>query len=458
MVSSIAIIGIIIILIIMIGILASSSVSSSFDSTGTTDTKLKRLIYFTGHKDHKNSILITKIYSGHTTLPTIDAECASRTLLNLLNLHAARGNIVNGILDLSSSMSGPQHYFGYVSPFLFTTIDLDSSATPLKKVSDKVSFVPTTHLDNVSFKQYELCSKNSNTNPQLPMPCIKVECNWIPGIKLSEDVKKKYRMIDEYNVSIKSNKRDEKDSLFSYPGVLEIDQYELNIPFIADPQNYVLSAFKCQIVRNDIPFRFNNISQYKHAQHKLRVVTYNYGPNYVNDYLMHGSGVFLEKHEFVQSITPSSPECGGYVMIAKGNSAELEIVAISIPYGYTLLVEPYCIHGDSGLVGTYIMSMTGNHVAMLSTADTVYLKSQYDGSNIKINTGCPINSNNNDQDHLLLSSNKMPLSKLKKCDLKLKEEISKNIGWRNIYWKPVIWTPKQRFGWDKTMGVELPEY
>lgn len=51
----------------------------------------------------------------------------------------------------------------------------------------------------------------------------------------------------------------------------------------------------------------------------------------------------------------------------------LELIAVRIPYGYTLLVDKGCMHGDTTFRGLYMMGMTSNHVTM-STADTVFLK------------------------------------------------------------------------------------
>ncbi len=63
------------------------------------------------------------------------------------------------------------------------------------------------------------------------------------------------------------------------------------------------------------------------------------------------------------------------------SGAALELIAVAVPFGFTLLVEPYCIHGDSSLTGLYMMAMTGNHRAM-GTADThtVFIKQEKCGN------------------------------------------------------------------------------
>jgi len=99
---------------------------------------------------------------------------------------------------------------------------------------------------------------------------------------------------------------------------------------------------------------------------------------------MSGSGVFIERHEFIQAITPMSKECSGYVILGTKTNDSLVLIAVTIPFGHTLLVEPWAIHGDSTLRGMYSMAMTGNHHAM-RTADTVFMKYKNDTNiNVKI--------------------------------------------------------------------------
>lgn len=105
---------------------------------------------------------------------------------------------------------------------------------------------------------------------------------------------------------------------------------------------------------------------------------------------MSGSGVFIERHEFIQAITPMSKECSGYVILGTKTNDSLVLIAVTIPFGHTLLVEPWAIHGDSTLRGMYSMAMTGNHYAM-RTADTVFMKCKNDTKiNVKITVSQPV--------------------------------------------------------------------
>jgi hypothetical protein len=66
--------------------------------------------------------------------------------------------------------------------------------------------------------------------------------------------------------------------------------------------------------------------------------------------------------------------CGGYVMLGRyDHQHRLVLIALPITYGYTLLVDVGCIHGDSTMTGLHMMAMTGDHEAM-NTADTVFLR------------------------------------------------------------------------------------
>ena len=199
------------------------------------------------------------------------------------------------------------------------------------------------------------------------------------------------------------------------------------------------------------------MAAHKHAHLRLRVVTYNYGDRYLDDYLLkEGSGIFIERHEFIQAITPLTPECGGFVLLGRevtveaegGTTQQLELVACPVPYGFTLLVEVGSIHGDSTLTGLYMMAMTGNHVAM-ATADTVFLKHRCSRANVRVSCteetappvvpGLPGSA-------FLLTSDEKTLEQLHEDNDALK------VKCQSEAWKPVVTTGPQALGWEKTMN------
>ncbi len=42
-------------------------------------------------------------------------------------------------------------------------------------------------------------------------------------------------------------------------------------------------------------------------------------------------------------------KCGGFVLLGREVDGVLELIALPVPYGYTLLVDVQAIHGDSNL-------------------------------------------------------------------------------------------------------------
>jgi hypothetical protein len=355
-----------------------------------TSTDPKRVIYFRGHKDERAGAMISRICMNYETVSSaLEGECATRTLLNLYNLQAVRGRLDSeGSLDLKTSMSGPHHYFGYLNPFDFHTI-----------VVNKETILPQYFKHNIDLEQKVFGMAMSSLDSGYALSLSQgVDYDWISGIGISDEDKKRYKLsysednetVLEANattgLSVLKKRRSledsvgdqairSTDSLFAYPGIIALspNHAPLCLPLLTDALRFDLSDYRAQVVRNDSPFRFTEaaIKAHQHAQHRLRVITYFYGPRYVPDYLMKGNGLFIEKHEFIQSITPLSENCGGYVVLGKEvtgvdangcESKRLELIAVTIPFGQTLLVEPYCIHGDSTLTGKHFSL----HVAAFS--------------------------------------------------------------------------------------------
>ena len=455
-------------------------------TTLVTNPTTKRIIYFIGHPKQNKSVLICKVCKNYETfLSIITGECATRTLLNLYNLHAVRGCLnKDSSLVLESSMSGPHHYFGWLDP---------EKVFVIKKVNCKLQYFQT----KVNVQESKLFNL-------LPYDILTVKgYTWIDGKSLSDDVRDQYGIDNDLkHVMIKDGT---VDSLFEDPGILLLKNKKLQLPLLKYPHRYDLSSFKAQVVKNDSPFSFNQnlIKKYKHAQHKLRVITYNYGSEYVDNYLMKGSGIFIERHEFIQAITPCNEDCGGFVILGREVKTKnkkyglvnkrLELIAVPVPYGYTLLVDVGSIHGDSTLTGLYMMAMTGDHNAM-KTADTVFLKDKKDKSNVEVVLDLTDlyenkNLNNNNLDtysldtcsldtcsldtcnyiknitkkctsskDLLLTSDSKSLKKLYTDDVNLKAQIWADLNFvERLYWNAVIYTPVYLTGWDKTGENGLPD-
>lgn len=208
------------------------------------------------------------------------------------------------------------------------------------------------------------------------------------------------------------------------------------------------SGFNCRVVRNNVPFRFTTVTDATTGQEGAkgkeeegllppsqwpRPVTYNFQPKYAHEsvYGVDAAGLFLETHDFTQTMTPANPDDSvGFIVVGKwaddddGQDSEndcgvstlpshthnsnnsnnnnnrngngkvdfdptprrLHLVALRIPYGWTIIVDKQCIHGDTTFSGLYVMAMTTDHVVMAS-ADTVFLKNAKTKKNIDFS--CP---------------------------------------------------------------------
>lgn len=165
-----------------------------------------------------------------------------------------------------------------------------------------------------------------------------------------------------------------RHSLFPTPGLLTFDT-TLTCISLQQVQN-IDSKFKARLVANNKPFMFINDSQKHKNEDDLRVVSYKFGSRYADYQVAKGEGLFLERHEFMQSITPLNLKARGFVTLAhESSNDEYQLIAVVIPFGFTLIIEEDCIHGDSNLIGHYAMCMTSNHNSM-RTADTVFLKNK----------------------------------------------------------------------------------
>ncbi|HSX37811.1 MAG TPA: hypothetical protein VLE95_03160 [Chlamydiales bacterium] len=314
----------------------------------------KRLLLLDGD----DGTVACRVY-GHlmsATIPRVSdnwtLESATRSLLRMQNLTAVRG--VPG-----ASMVGPVDYLGNLEEphkYLYT---IKNQFPPLfyRKL------IPDGHQENdFELKEFD------------PHFLTVVKANWISG-KEEDVIREKKR---EYEVTQKHLRQ----SLFLDPGLLEIDRNLIELRYF-DPRGVDLSTFKARLVVNHIPFQITK--KKLPSKDDYRLVTYLYEPLYADWQIQNGSGLFLEQHRFSQTITPLTPDSGGYVVLARTNENpdELELIGIQIPYSHTLVIEEGCIHGDTTLNGFFMMGMTSDHTTM-RTADTVFLKYPQTKENVRM--------------------------------------------------------------------------
>lgn len=264
-------------------------------------------------------------------------ESASRSLLRMKNLTAVRG--LPG-----ASMVGPADYLG----------NLENPDQYLYTIRN--GFPPLVY-------RHLLVEEEIVLKPLDNGVVTVVKAHWTHGE--GDEIEQKQ---EEYQITPK----DLRHSLFPNPGLLEIGQRVVELKSF-DARNIDLSSFKARLVDHSIPFRITK--RPLPSKDEYRLVTYLYEPSYAEWQINYGGGLFLEKHLFSQTITPITPQSKGFVTLARTNrnADELELVAIEIPCGYTLIIEEECIHGDTTLNGFFMMGMTSDHTTMAS-ADTVFLK------------------------------------------------------------------------------------
>ena len=326
------------------------------DKQAITSNDVTRLLLLDGEKGsvacrvHGSSIAqpipnLSQAYS-------IEYSVGSR--LRMLNLIAVRGAPGEG-------MVGPGDYYGnwYNSDAHCFSISIEDG-------------FPTIYQHKLQDSPQELGREITNDDT------TNVKAYWTSG-KDSVAIKMKKAEYQDPSKPVTG------DSLFKDAGILEIDEPDDIRVKKLDASAVDLAPFKARLVDNKVPFRIT--SNRIHKSDIWRAVSYQFDAAYANRQTEFGGGLFLETHNFAQSMTPLDQSAGGYVMLAKWNTQNehdtLEMTAISIPFGSTLLVEQGCIHGDTTLNGMYMMCMTSNHVTM-SSADTVFLKNVTTKKNIKI--------------------------------------------------------------------------
>lgn len=286
--------------------------------------------------------------SGHSLPKTSEkgvVEFFLRSIPRLRNLVAVRGT------EVGSRMLGPCDYFGNLErPYQHSyTIKIDNG-------------IPV-------FIQHKRIEENAQVL-SAKAPVTTLQATWITG---------------SHDPTSKINENILGESLFKRKGILNIAggmHFQLER---FDATTVDLSPFKARLVKNDTPFyiSYNIISPVD----DYRVVTYMYEPKYAEKQVKDGGGLFLETHSFPQTITPIDKNSMGFVTLAKwtdeNTKNELEVIGVEIPFGYTLVVEEYCIHGDTNLDGMFMMCMTSSHASM-KTADTVFLKNSENRQNISL--------------------------------------------------------------------------
>lgn len=293
---------------------------------------------------------------GLTTFPHLSKEWtfefSLRSFLRLRNLTAVRGD------KPGTRMIGPADYYGNIEkPHLHLyTIDIDDKGVP------------------IFLQENPTESQTPKPNSCVKPPSTTVRTRWISNTDPAiQEVRKQYEKTEQPAVG---------KNIFPKGGILEIqDREEIKLKNF-DAKVVDLTPYKARLVKNDVPFQLTSIP----LSHKdeFRAISYMFEPNYASSEVTKGGGVTLETHTFSQTMTPLHADASGFITLGKwkdDSKQELEIIAVKVPFGYTLIVDPESIHGDATLSGMYMMLMTSNHETM-QTADCVYLKNPITRKNV----------------------------------------------------------------------------
>lgn len=163
-------------------------------------------------------------------------------------------------------------------------------------------------------------------------------------------------------------------NVFGHLGTLEVseDIAHLKIPLqnAGEVSRAFLEHFGATLipVDKDIPY---------HDKRKVDLICaeYDFNEKYIPDYALQiqkGGGIFVETHEFRQFFTPLEKTAkGGIILGKKRDDGFFEFTALEIPFGYTLVIEPNVIHGDSFFKGRYAIALTE-----VVSADSVLIRTK----------------------------------------------------------------------------------
>lgn len=280
----------------------------------------------------------------------MDFTSATRTVMRDINLLVLRGANTN------SHMIGPCDFYGPLErPHLYLyTIEIDEGFPRFFR-RDR-SLLPI---------------ENSSLSSDFTDCSVEINAIWFRGDHDNiDDIKSAY---------ITGEQKIAGESLFpTVTGLLSIKHEGVKLPNF-DASKFDLTPFKARLVKNDTPFSIAD--SYIPRSDSFCPVSYMFEGDYAREQIDKGGGLFLETHDFCQTMTPLDEMASGRVILGRWlEETVMQLIGVRIPYGYTLIIENGCIHGDTPLRGMYMMAMTSNHITM-QTADVVFLKNRETGRN-----------------------------------------------------------------------------
>lgn len=111
----------------------------------------------------------------------------------------------------------------------------------------------------------------------------------------------------------------------------------------------LLAYYGCQMVKFGEVFKST-------VDENLPLTVVGIGKNYEEGFLMQpefGNGAYLEVHDRPHFHMPLDKNAGGQLVVGLEIDGEKRLSGFKIPYGYGILMAPYCIHSDAYLIGRY---------------------------------------------------------------------------------------------------------
>ncbi|MGQ3888234.1 hypothetical protein ACQUW5_04260 [Legionella sp. CNM-1927-20] len=94
----------------------------------------------------------------------------------------------------------------------------------------------------------------------------------------------------------------------------------------------------------------------------LHAAEYEFNENYLKNYVLEeklGGGLPIHMHKFTHYLVPMEPSCqGGLILGRQIGIDKWSFIAIKLPYGYVLQIEPNVIHSDALCQGRYTIALT----------------------------------------------------------------------------------------------------
>ncbi|WP_133405596.1 hypothetical protein [Parashewanella tropica] len=330
-----------------------------------TSDQMMRFLHLKGHLGN----FVVQLADGWKTTPSYGKSGllinSTRAHYRMTNIAVYRGKASD--LTLSQVMVGPNHYFG-------SLIDIHLKAYSIEINNGFPIF---------SESRYESQDDLKNLSDLRPLQACDIlefnqtEWSWNSGKCTAPAI-----------VQFLSDKildRQSAASLTADLGVLTLPNSVIEIPHV-DATQVDISAFGAILVINNTPFTIA-----REREDTMDAVSYCFGEGYADYQIKHGNGLFLETHDFTQIMTPLTPSSSGFITLGRrvgiASNQTLQLIGVSVPFGYSIIVKRGAMHGDATFTGHYAMAMTVQHTTM-GTADVVFLRTP-DDQRVKLTCDFP---------------------------------------------------------------------